>query len=129
MSKDAIELLRDAIRAGHFGGKNDFDKLVRDANRPVYEAFVNDLLALMHRYGIYWHPAGHPFGVEDLAYRNIEIGFDGHNVRCDSDGDLTNDHGSEGFPIVQVKPPTAHQKMEQVAFRRSILAKAEGGAE
>lgn len=128
MSKDTTELLRDAIRDGHFGGREDFEQLIREVNGPVYEAFVGDLIALMHRYGIYWHPAGHPFSTEQLASSNIEIGFDGRNVRCDSDGDLTKDHGSEGFPIVQVKPPTAHQKMEQVAFRRSILAKAEGGA-
>lgn len=128
MDKDATELLRDAIRAGQFVGRDEVEKLFREINRPLYEAFLSELLGLMHRYGIYWHMAGHPFDADDLASRNVEIGFDGRNVRCDTGGDLTTEHGTEGFPIIQVKPPTAHQRMEQAAFRRSILAKAEGGA-
>lgn len=118
-----MKALEAAILGGNFATHKDLEAFVSGVNGPVYAAFVEDLIALMHRYGIYWHLSGPTFTEEAIKNQGpLEIGFDGENVRFDTAGDLSKGNQSSKWPIRQLKPPTAHQKMEQVAFRRAILA-------
>lgn len=101
-------------------------EMIRHMNRknaPVLDAMAKELVALMHKYGLYFYIHGHVFETEDFP-KGLEVGVSGSRVHMDSDGDLTKDRGKEGFGIFPINPPNAHQKLAQATLRRRLVEEA-----
>lgn len=127
MGFDISELFED-----HEGlvRNHDLVKEVNKRNAPILDAMAQELIGLMHKYGVYFNPASHFLSEKEMNGLEIGVGFE--RIFFDSDGDLTKQHGADGFSIFPIHPPTTHQKMAQMALHKKLLAEAkdrpEGGA-